>query len=963
MKTIVAIGLLLALTSNAFAIERTCATGQTWDANLGKCVAQPQRNCQRGYTWNPSKGACVKKKEARKASPEELFYAAIDQLEGKAKGSSAAKGAALLDQACSQKLAAACTVLGFVYLNGRGVPADPKRSLDAYKQGCELGDDDGCIGAADVHSRGLLGQVDHASAIPYLDKACTHGSGRACVLLAEKYEGALGTSKNDDKAARLYEQAYDALQSQCPGDSTACFQLGNLYTNGKGTRVDEKKAFDAYSSGCDGGSGDACYELARAYFNGNGVAQDQPQAIAVLGRACKQYDNALACHDAVVTAEDMKDVMTPDDMFALATRACELDARQCEVLGHLYGTGTAVKEDQDTAAHWYLTSCNAGSALSCNAMGYRTANGSGTVKDGATAVQFWDRACQGDHADGCVQAGKSYDAGEIVPADHSRAFEYFRLGCVRGGGEACAWAGDLLAAGTDGTGHKKPDQALGYYDESCKDGWVTACSVAGDYYRDGAGTHVDPRKAIERYTRGCEGVEGDLAPSACESLGRLKYLGQGTPKDVGDALVAFARACRYGRGSTCYYLDGLAKEGQYGDDAKQLVTSTLEDACSAQEPVEDACVALSGILENGYSIAKNVRRSFQLIDDSCKRGAEAACLAVASAYARGAGVVTNSAKAKDMYSALCDKGVSSACVQLGSILGDEGKNEQAVTLYQRACDDGDAQGCNAVGFAHYTAQGARWDVVAAAKGYQKACDLGEAVGCSNVGELYEYGIAYAKDPKKAYEYYGKGCTPSEDVGCGRLARFYASGTGGAQKDVDRAIKEYRRACDASYSSPDACRELADLLQSTGKGATSEIAALNQKAFARAKELSAKNPFYQYVLGTYYRDGVATVRDPKKATELFVSACEGYDPLGCLAAGHLLMEQGDREKAVVELDRACAAQVKEACDVATTARGGKGGVPMSGGKGGGCGCQSDAPSPAGAALFMSALLLAVRRRRR
>jgi TPR repeat protein len=551
-------------------------------------------------------------------------------------------------------------------------------------------------------------------------------------------------------------------------------------------------------------------------------------------------------------------------------------------------------------------------------MGYRTANGSGTQKDGATALKFWDRACQGDYADGCTQAGKTYDAGDLITQDHSRAFEYFRLGCVRGAGESCAWAGDLLAAGTDGTGYKKPDQALTYYDESCKDGWVVACSVAGDYYRDGAGTHADPRKAIDRYTRGCDGVDGDLAPTACESLGKLRYNGQGGPKDIGSALISLARACKYGRGQTCYWLDGLAKEGNYGDDAKQLVTSTLEDSCAAKEPVEEACVALSQLLgQGGYSVAKNERRSFQLVDDSCKRGAEAACLAVAGAYASGTGVVANAGKAQEMYGALCDKGVSSACVQLGSILSEQGKKEQAVTLYQRACDDGDGQGCNAVGFAHYTAQGARWDVVLASKGYQKACELGDATGCTNVGELYDYGIALAKDPAKAFEFYGKGCTPSDDIGCGRLARYHASGEGGAKKDVDAAIKEYRRACNASYSTPEPCRELADLLRATSKGSASEIAQLTQKAFDRAKELAAANPFYAYVLGTYYRDGVATVKDAKKASDLFVQACEGYDPLGCLAAGHALIDAGDHEKAAVELDRACAAQVKEACDLSAT----------------------------------------------
>jgi MYXO-CTERM domain-containing protein len=969
IQVLVLTGVLLSLSHRAHAVERTCAAGQVWDANAGKCVAQPQRNCAHGFTWNPSKGACVKKREARKASPEEIFYQAIDQFEGKTKGASAEKGVQLLQQSCTQKFASACTVLGFVYLNGRGVPADPQKALESYSAGCELGDDDGCIGAADVHSRGLLGQVDHASAIPLLDKACTRGSGRACVLLAEKYAGALGTQKDDDKAAALYTQAFAALVNQCPGDSTACYQLGNLYTNGQGTKVNNEAAFEAYQLGCDGGSGDSCYELARAYYNGTGVKQDQPQAIKVLQRACRQYDSALACHDAVVTAEDMKDVLTGDEMIELATRACYLDARQCEAIGHMYGTGTAVAEDQNQAAQFYETACNAGSAVSCDAMGYRAAEGSGTAKDGQAAIKYWDRACQSDNSDGCTAAGKAYTAGEIIGKDESRAFEYFRLGCLRGSGEACAYGGDALAGGTDGSGYKHADQALMYYDEGCKNSWFPACTIAGDAYRDGTGTHADPRTAADRYTTGCEGNDQYLSAQACESLGRMRYLGQGGAKDIGQALIAFSRACKYGRGSTCYFLDGLAREGNYGDDAKQLVSSTLEESCSAQDPVEDACVALASLLaDGGYSIAKNAHRSFELVQASCGRGAQAACLAVAAAYAAGTGVPADAAKATQMYDELCDKGAAAACVRLGLLYSDQGKKDRALQMYQRACDDGLGEGCNQVGFAQYTAQGTRWDVGAAAKSYQKACELGDATGCSNVGELYDYGIAFAKDPAKAFEYYGKGCTPSDDIGCGRLARFYATGTGGAKKDVDRAIKEYRRACGADYATPDACRELAELLQSSGKGNASEVAQLTQKAFDRAKELSKGNPFYQYVLGTYYRDGVATVRDGKKAGELFVAACDGYDPLGCLAAGHLLSGEGglvppDHERAIVELDRACAAQVKEACDLSASQKGGKNGVPLSGAKAkGGCGCRSS-DGASGYALLIVLTALGFRSRRR
>ncbi len=722
------------------------------------------------------------------------------------------------------------------------------------------------------------------------------------------------------------------------------------------------QAYGAFDEGCKAGSGDACNQVAEARLAGTGTARDLAAAFEMFNRACVQYDHAAACHAAGVMVIQNRATLADDALRARAQRACELDSRQCDLLGYLAGTGRAGPADPAVAAANYAVACNAGNGGSCTALGYRSQDGDGIAKDGDAAVGFWTRGCENDDADGCLAAGKAYAAGALVKADAGRAFQYGRLGCVRGSGEACAWAGGLLATGAEGTGTRRADQALLYYERSCELGWNPGCTSAGDAYRDGAGTAADPVTARARYVRGCDGVGDTLAPAACEALGRLHYNGDGGPKDLGQALTAFARACRFNLGQDCYWVDAMAREGALGAADQARVDTSLREACDAK--VDDACVARGWVLASGYSGARDPRAAFALWDAACTRGATAGCLALANAYRNGTGVVANPEQARTRFTALCDKDSASACTALAGMLAEAGKHAEAFNLYQRACDAGDGTACNSVGFAHYTSHGAPWDVVKAAAGYQKACDLGEAVGCSNIGELYEYGIALAKDPAKAYAFYQKGCTPSSDVGCGRLARYYATGTGGATKDPARAIKEYRRACESAFSTPEPCRELAELLRATGQGKPSEIAQLSQRAFDRARELAATNPFYEYVLGTYYRDGVATVKDPKQAADRFVRACDGYDPVGCLAAGHLLLGgaglPADRERAIVQLDRACAAQVAEACELATTARDGDKPVPLTPRKGG-CACAGG--GGAEGALPLVLLGLAWWRRRR
>ena len=109
------------------------------------------------------------------------------------------------------------------------------------------------------------------------------------------------------------------------------------------------------------------------------------------------------------------------------------------------------------------------------------------------------------------------------------------------------------------------------------------------------------------------------------------------------------------------------------------------------------------------------------------------------------------------------------------------------------------------------------------------------------------------------------------------------------KDLARAEEMYRAGCETD--SPRACKALADLLKKTGKGTPSQIAQLRQRAFDAAKLQAPGNPFYRWILGTFHLEGVATLADARAAAELFVQACEGYDPVGCLAAGRLYLEGG------------------------------------------------------------------------
>lgn len=915
-------------------------------------AAAADRNCPAGQTWNPGQGACVKKVVARKRSPEEAYYLAIDKLEGKDGKADPAKAAALLQGSCTAKHGASCQLLGFLHEGARLGAADPKKALELYQKACTLGESEGCVSAANVYSRGLLGQPDPAAAIAPLTRSCDLGNGGGCVRLAEKYEQALGVERDEARAKSLYQRAHERLSTECPKSGQSCYQLGLLSVFGHGVEVDYKKAREVFVAGCDAGSGFSCYAVGYLIHRGYGTEADADAALPFYSKACDQYDNADACAEAgaILTNRGSTDAAR---LTALADRACVLSTAQCSLQAFLWATGRGGTRDETKATETYLKACQAGNALSCSAAASRIARGEGVTADGVLATQIWERACETGSGEDCFQAGLAHRDGELVKKDLPRAFELFSTGCVRKSAGACEAAGDMALSGEDGTGRKVPDRALALYTTGCElEGGGETCTRLGDVYRDAEGVPADPHKAVAAYTAGCKAGDGQ----GCASLARMHEGDSGVKRDLQSAFAEHAWACQYGEGNSCYALGPLADATNASDELRGKAVALLQAQCDdSKRRVEDACQALAlAYAGNNGLVAKDARRAFALVNESCSRGQRSSCLVVANFLTEGVGVVANKEAARERYATLCDQDLPEACWHLGNVYVDLGRFEESTPLYARACEEGMAAACNNLGFNLYTGQGATWNVSDAAAAYQKACDKGDPYGCANIGELTEYGIGVPPDDAKAADLYLEACGDDAIAGCPRLGLMIEEGRGGQQKDVKKARELYAKSCTAG--SPDACRSLAALAEKEGES-RQEVAKLAVRAFDLAKAQSEQNPYYAYVLGMFHRDGVGTPADKAEAVRWFDKACEGRDPLGCIAAGeaHLSGEGGARDvqRAVAMFDRACAAGVDRACARAGEAKK----LPMSGGKGCACGAGGGGDSDMPIMLVLVALVAA------
>ena len=902
-----------------------------------------ERKCGKGQVWSISAGTCIKKKPAPKLSPQEKYDRAVEDLDGRGKAPDAKRGLALLEDNCKAGHGSSCTLLGFLYSRGRGVVKDDKRAMEYFVKGCGLDDLEGCVYVGELAYR--TGEYPN-SRIAY-QRACELGSGVACARAGALFEGGVGGEKLPTAAAPLFEKALELLKPKCPGDGAACYVVGWLYENGKGTPKNAGAAIDAYRAGCTTGSGDACMNLATALDKGLGGKVDTDGANGAYDKACRDYDNAGACQ--LIATRLGKAKQDLPRALELARRGCTLDPKECGTLAEFFRLGFGMAApDQASATRYYKQACDSGELGWCQSYGERAWAGTGMPKDAAIAVAVLERACKGRYIASCYLAAEHL---ATLGKDDVRAATLATIGCDYKDGTACWYAGVLAAQGKGGMASN--ERALVFYDKACGFKSPTGCNAAGDAYRNGTGSAKEPGKAIERYRDGCEGSDKKLSSQACASWGRMLYFGEGVDKNVAASLLAFVRACEYGEAEPCNFVGGLLAEAK--DHKRDEVMAALDRGCkSAYEP---ACIARARLLVQSKREADR-RAGYELFAAACAKKSDEGCLMQANLLADGWGVTADPEKAEKLFRSRCDGGNSAACFGMGRVYERANKHDEALRMFDRSCDGGYADACSQVGFIYYTALHVRWDIAAAAKHFIKSCELGSVIGCANSGDVYRYGAGAKLDHRKAFEHYEKSCLPADASGCAGLGHYLATGEGGITVDRKRAEEAFRASCNETSPAPEGCRGLADLLEK-GRGKRGEIARLRTTAFTRAQELAKDNPYYMYLLGTYHDEGMATVKDPVQAQLWLGKACDGFDPLGCIAAGKLLVTSKtvvDQERAKVFFERACAAGVDEGCSLGKSKAAGP--PVVHGGKG----CCGGEVAP-GAELGLGLAIAAMVRRRR
>jgi TPR repeat protein len=922
-------------------------------AAVGRAHALPP-SCPDGYVLTQNRGCVELRTLANDAYVTALKTLPTDPV----------KAVALFERACRGGHGPSCTEAAHIYSSGRNrvegtkwtelIKKDHVKAVKLWERGCDLGDGAGC------QKRGNEEDFGTAASKKWFERGCTHGDGTACAQLAYAFE--TGKPPDPAKAKTYFTRARTLLEHQCKkaaahNDGQACWVRGYLIEQAAaGYTKDAAAAQEAYELSCQAGFADGCWHLAKAFDD----RKDDSAALDAYMRACKA-DRSDACSEAAIRAANADADKRSPVPLDLARHGCELTKKECWAYAEMFRIGAGTAKNPAMALSMYRESCDAGEQWSCVRYVEHRHKGDGAPSDRPLENDMLDKACNASEWYACELLGL-YLSNDTNP-DDARATKAAEIGCKNGRYHACyiqAWiiryrhvpkVEDAIAA----------KEAVPIFERGCTGNGTSyapfGCREAALIYEAGLGIDKNLAKALELHQKACDATV-DTQAASCEAVANL------ATGDHRRVLHATARACGHGIDAKCMVLYDLVHTA----DDIQSALAQLSNACTGGSTAE--CYGRAMVEIHGTSSEK--RSAMISLSRACAQRLEAACVSEGLAYYNGEGGTVDKERAEQLFRRHCDDGMGLACHRLALLLENDKKDgANALRYAEQACSLKIADACNTAGFIYYTAQkGVIKDMARAAEFYAKGCELGGALACSNQAELYRYGIVVAKDHAKAYELYKKSCASNEPAGCTGEAYYLGTGGGGATKELKRAIELDRLACEAGSS--EACADLARFLEAD-HGPKSEIARLQDKAFdLTQKNAESGNPEYMYWLGTFYRDGMSTMKNPAKAREWFVKSCESFDPLGCMAAGHALETStvpAEREQARVFFHRACVANIGDSCDREKAMAGpmvGGGGKSSTGPgkvKAKGCGgCESGGASGEGV-IVLALCALFVRRRRR
>jgi TPR repeat protein len=243
--------------------------------------------------------------------------------------------------------------------------------------------------------------------------------------------------------------------------------------------------------------------------------------------------------------------------------------------------------------------------------------------------------------------------------------------------------------------------------------------------------------------------------------------------------------------------------GNFGRPDGPLALAGYDEMCDAGETA--GCLAAGLLLEHGDLVKADLARALQFDRRACDRGAASGCFNAGRYLAHGWSGREDQLGAQRLFERGCELDDRESCARVAIILRGHGGTDykRGRELAQRACPQPIAafRVCRALG--EYLVDEGK--IEEAATIFERECDHGGWDSCTELGWLLERGKGISQDDRRALLLYRTGCRPLYGNGCYQLGRHFEKGIG-VSIDVARAARLYDQACDNDISEGCAARD-------------------------------------------------------------------------------------------------------------------------------------------------------------
>ncbi len=387
-------------------------------------------------------------------------------------------------------------------------------------------------------------------------------------------------------------------------------------------------------------------------------------------------------------------------------------------------------------------------------LGWAYADGQGVETDYAKAIDYWSIAFDLGETEVCGMILDIYLDVENKLCDLKKGYEWLQKGIRAGNAYAYFCYSFYLRA------HEEGSEELFAY-------WMRKAAYAGEVramvsiammYEGSLGLRENPERACYWYQKAAQAGSLD----ALYHLGRCYYYGIGMRKNLTKAKTSFKAALKGENPSAMNALGYLALH-------------------SANE--------------------KRRAQALDYFQEARRLGSREATLNLASLYFWGDLVEKDYAKARDLFFEVCkstDDELETIANHFLAVMAFEGwgledLEIQAMEFFQKH----PANECFATPFVPdikdlYQARQAE---------RERLAEEGNPADQYTLGNCYELGLSgFEKNPQKAVFWFEKSVTQGYRLAYNALATYYASGEGGVQKDLSRALELYRDAIKAGDES-------------------------------------------------------------------------------------------------------------------------------------------------------------------